>query len=45
MALPFQMSLLARNLFGELFLQDEIGAVIWLNTTVGKLSEVADSKS
>ena len=42
---PFQMSLLARNLFGELFLQDEAGAVFWLNTTIGKLSKVADSQA
>jgi hypothetical protein len=41
---PAQMSLLAKNLFGELFLMDETGAVLWLNTTVGKLSKVADSK-
>jgi hypothetical protein len=41
---PAQMSLLAKNLFGELFLMDETGAVLWLNTTVGKLSRVANSK-
>ena len=42
---PAQMSLLARNVFGELFLQDETGSVFWLNTTVGKLSKVANSKA
>jgi len=42
---PSQVSLLARNLFGELFLEDKSGAVFWLNTTVGKLSKVAQSKS
>ena len=42
---PSQVSLLARNLFGELFLEDKCGAVFWLNTTVGKLSKVAQSKS
>jgi hypothetical protein len=41
---PAQMSLLAKNLFGELFLMDETGSVPWLNTTVGKLSRVANSK-
>jgi hypothetical protein len=40
-----QMSLLAKNLFGELFLMNETGAVLWLNTTVGKLSKVANSKA
>ncbi len=42
---PAQMSLLAKNLFGELFLMDETGVVLWLNTTVGKLSKVANSKA
>ena len=42
---PAQMSLLARNLFGELFLMDMTGTVLWLNTTVGKLSKVAESKA
>lgn len=41
---PAQMSLLARNVFGELFVQDEAGSVFWLNTTIGKLSKVANSK-
>jgi hypothetical protein len=40
---PAKMSLLAKNLFGELFLTDETGVVLWLNTTVGKLSKVANS--
>ena len=42
---PSRMSLLARNLFGELFLQDDTGAVFWLDTTVGKLSKIAQSKT
>jgi len=42
---PPQMSLLARNVFGELFLQDESGSVFWLDTTVGKLNRVAISKA
>jgi hypothetical protein len=42
---PAKMSLLAKNLYGELFLMDETGIVLWLDTTVGKLSEVANSKA
>jgi hypothetical protein len=42
---PSQMTLVARNVFGELFLQDEAGAVFWLNTTTGKLSRVSNSHS
>jgi hypothetical protein len=42
---PAKMSLLARNLFGELFLMDETGLVFWLDTTVGELSKVANSKA
>lgn len=39
------MSLLARNVFGELFLQDETSAVFWLNTTTGQFNKVYDSKT
>ena len=42
---PSQMTLVARNVFGELFLQDEAGTVFWLNTTTGKLSKASDSKT
>jgi hypothetical protein len=42
---PAEMSLLARNVFGQLFLQDKTGSVFWLNTTVGKLSKVASSEA
>jgi len=42
---PAQMTLVARNVFGELFLHDEAGAVSWLNATTGKLSKVAKSRS
>jgi len=42
---PEQMSLLARNVFGELFLQNEAGAVFWLDTTIGKLNKVAATKA
>jgi hypothetical protein len=39
------MKLVARNVFGELFLHDEADAVSWLNTTTGKLHRVANSRS
>lgn len=42
---PSQMTLVARNVFGELFLEDEAGAVFWLNTTTGKLSKVSTSRT
>ena len=42
---PSRMTLLAKNVFGELFLQDEVGAVFWLNTTTGELSKVSHSKT
>lgn len=42
---PSRATLLARNVFGELFLQDETGVILWLNTTTGKLSRVAESKA
>jgi len=38
------MSLVARNVFGDLFLCDEAGAVFWLNVTVGKLDKVSESE-
>jgi hypothetical protein len=40
-----RFSLVARNVFGELFLQDETGSVFWLNTTTGKLNKVSNSHS
>ena len=39
------MSLLARNVFGELFLQNKTGSVFWLDTTIGKLNMVASSEA
>lgn len=42
---PAQMLLVARNVFGELFLQDETGAVFWLNTTTGQFTKVSESKA
>lgn len=42
---PSQMSLVARNVFGKLFLKDETGAVFWLNTTTGKFNRISDSEA
>jgi hypothetical protein len=42
---PSRFSLVARNVFGELFLQDETGSVFWLNTTTGELNKVSNSHS
>lgn len=42
---PCQVSLLARNVFGELFLLDKTGPVFWLNTTTGQCDKVSDSKA
>jgi hypothetical protein len=40
---PHQMVLVARTAFGDLFLRNEAGVVFWLNTAVGKLTEIAHS--
>ncbi len=40
-----QMSLIARNVFGDLFLRDEVGAVFRLNTTIGKFNKVSSSET
>jgi hypothetical protein len=42
---PQRMALVARTAFGDLFLRNEAGAVFWLNTAVGKLTEVAHSET
>jgi hypothetical protein len=41
---PSPKSLLARNVFGDLFLQDDAGAVFWLNTATGKMNKISNSK-
>lgn len=38
-------SLAARNAFGDLFLVNEQGRVIWLEVSTGDLAEIASSKS
>ena len=42
---PHKMTLVARTAFGHLFLRNEAGAIFWLNSDVGKLTEVAGSES
>jgi hypothetical protein len=42
---PYRLSLVARNVFGDLFLRDQAGAVFWLNATVGKFSEASSSEA
>ena len=42
---PSPMTLVARNVFGDLFLQNEAGIVSWLDTATGKLSKVANFRS
>ena len=42
---PSKVFLVGRNAFGELFLSDKSGTVLWLNTTTGRLDKVADSES
>ena len=42
---PSRLSLVARNVFGELFLRDEAGAVFWLNTSIGQFKKVSRSEA
>ena len=42
---PALLTLVARNVFGELFLQDQTGSVFWLSTTTGKLDRISKSHS
>jgi len=42
---PQRVSLIARTAFGDLFLRDEAGAILWLNSAVGILTKVADSEA
>jgi hypothetical protein len=39
-----RMCLVAKNVFGDLFLRDDTGTVFWLNATVGRFDRVADSE-
>lgn len=40
---PQPVRLVARSVFGDLFLRTNEGKVLWLNVTLGKLTEVAES--
>jgi len=42
---PDQMTLVARNVFGDLFLVDELGRLFWLDVAVGKLTNVGESEA
>ena len=42
---PFQVALVARTAFGDLFLRDEADAIFWLNTDVGNLTKIARSEA
>lgn len=41
---PNRLELVARTVFGDLFLRDDGGAIFWLNTAVGQLTQVASSE-
>lgn len=41
---PDPVSLIARNLFGDLFLRDAKGAILWLQVSTGELPEIAASE-
>ncbi len=40
---PQSLSLVARNAFGDLFLQDDAGTILWLDVATGRLTKIADS--
>jgi hypothetical protein len=42
---PQKVTLINRNTFGDLFLRDEEGKVLWLDIASGKLSQIANSES
>jgi hypothetical protein len=42
---PHQMTLVARNGFGDLFLRTEEDSVLWLAVATGKLTKIADSET
>jgi hypothetical protein len=41
---PEQMTLVARNAFGDLFLCNEAGNIFWLDCAIEKLTKVAGSE-
>jgi hypothetical protein len=42
---PHDVTIIARNAFGDLFLVNVDGKVLWLDVSLGELTEVADSVS
>ena len=42
---PQQVTPINRNVYGDLFLRDEEGNVLWLDVAIGSLSLIADSES
>jgi hypothetical protein len=40
---PERLSLVARNAFGDLFLQDDGGNIMWLDVAIGRVTHVANS--
>ena len=42
---PQQVTLIDRNAYGDLFLRDEEGRMLWLDVANGSLSRIADSES
>lgn len=42
---PDEMELVARNVYGDLFLRDKGGGVFWLNVGNGRFQKVADCES
>ncbi len=41
---PDAVSLVASNAFGDLFLRNEKGAILWLQVSIGEISEIAASE-
>ena len=41
---PQKVTLVARTAFGDLFLQDDAGKILWLDVAIGRLTEIADSQ-
>ena len=40
-----KVALVARSVFGDLFLRDETGAIVWLDSAIGRLKTIAESES
>jgi hypothetical protein len=41
---PGDFRLIAVNAFGELFLEDNVGAIHWLEMAIARMSRVADTR-